>query len=86
MSQDLKIIGKIEIPEPKVKEKCTCDYCKRALNDSFGDPRVEITRVSYSGKKIVNYICDDCNQMDWDNMSQGGRLTSAWDEMRYNGL
>lgn len=86
MPQDLKIIGKIEIPEPKTKEKCTCDYCKSVLNDSCGDPRVRVTTKYANGKVDVKHICEACNQLDMEepgNIFEGYR---HWDEMRYNGL
>lgn len=64
MPQDLKIIGKIEIPEPKVKEKCTCDRCGTVVDSSCGDPRIRLTIKYANGKIDEEYICEGCNQAD----------------------
>jgi hypothetical protein len=67
-STGARIIGKIEIPEPKKNHPCLCDHCGNKVDDSFGDPRTEVYSVCEDGSRKVRYLCEYCIQ-DFDNIS-----------------
>lgn len=58
---EVKIIGKIVLPEVQ-QHKCTCDDCGCELDDSFGDPRVEIKTTYWNNEKpsSTRMICEHC--------------------------
>jgi hypothetical protein len=61
-SSGTRIIGKIEIPEPKKNHSCVCHHCGNKVDDSFGDPRTEVYSVCEDGSRKVRYLCEYCIQ------------------------
>jgi transcription initiation factor TFIIIB Brf1 subunit/transcription initiation factor TFIIB len=58
-----KVIGYVHIPDAPKKHKCTCDDCGCQLDDSCGDPRVEVKRFDSKDAKepsSVRWICEYC--------------------------
>jgi hypothetical protein len=58
-----KVVGYIMLPDAPKKHKCTCDDCGDVLDDSFGDPRVEVkTFDSRDAKRpsAIRMLCECC--------------------------
>lgn len=60
MLQEVKVVGKIILPDAPKKHKCTCDDCKNVLDDSWGDPRNRVTTEWNDGRREERWICDYC--------------------------
>ena len=56
-----RVVGKIAIPE-NTNQPCICDNCGCQVDDSWGDPRIQIIR---NGKTL--YICEGC---EWELFEQ----------------
>ena len=51
------------LPDAPKKHKCICDDCGDVLDDSFGDPRVEIKTFDSRDAKepsSIRWICEWC--------------------------
>ena len=58
-----KVVGHIVLPDAPQKHKCTCDECGCDLDDSCGDPRVEVFRYDSKHAKdpsSIRMLCDCC--------------------------
>ena len=58
-----KVVGRIELSDAPKKHKCTCDDCNEVLDDSWGDPRVEIKRFDSRYAKepsSIRWVCNSC--------------------------
>lgn len=63
MTQEVKVVGKIILPDAPKKHKCTCDDCGCDVNDSWGDSRVRISTFSSRDAKepsAVRWVCESC--------------------------
>ena len=61
MAELPKVVGKIDIPTtPKKSSKCVCADCGCETDNSFGDSRVKITKVSSEGISTVRWVCESC--------------------------
>lgn len=62
-----KIIGRIEIPDAPKEHKCICDDCGEVLDDSCGDPRIQVvTYESWDAKEpsSIKWVCNSCSCID----------------------
>ena len=63
MSNDVKVVGHVVLPDAPQKHKCVCDDCGDVLDDSFGDPRHKISTYDTKDAKepsSVRWICYSC--------------------------
>lgn len=63
MLQEVKVIGKIILPDAPQKHKCVCDDCGCDVDDSWGDPRVRISTFNSKDAKeplAVRWVCESC--------------------------
>jgi len=58
-----KVVGHIELSDAPKKHKCICDECGSHVDDSWGDPRVEVFRYDSKHAKdpsSIRWICECC--------------------------
>jgi len=60
---NIKLIGRITIPDAPIKHKCTCDECGWEVPDGWGDSRVKIETydsIHATEPIAVRMVCDSC--------------------------
>lgn len=73
MLQEVKVIGKIILSDAPQKHKCICDYCGNDVDDSWGDPRIKVTRTYSNGTQEIKYMCPDCEFDEFGSLDESPR-------------
>ena len=73
MTQEVKVVGYVDISDAPQKHKCTCDECGNDVNDSWGDPRTKVTRIYSDGTEEIRRICPDCEFEMYGNLDNEPR-------------
>ena len=84
--ENVKVLGSITLPLKSIKTKCLCDDCGCEVNDSFGDPRIEVkTFDSMISKEpsSVRWICEWCADQQFGDVV---RSMSADEDFDYEGV
>lgn len=70
--ENVKVLGSIALPLKSIKTKCLCDDCGCEVNDSFGNPRIEIKTFDSKTSKepsSVRWICESCADQQFGDHS-----------------
>lgn len=73
MLQEVKVVGRIDVPNTTSKHVCTCDYCGNDVDDSWGDPRTKVTRTYSDGTEEIRYICSNCEFEEFGALDESPR-------------